>query len=668
MKKLPPTFAISVYDSKQTRELQMPELIDEYFKIRSKVGELKLKQELRDFAAFLRSKYDKGSEINVDTVDAREVHALFLAGAAMFVDPPESKTQRGGDYLSKPYTEKKKELIGDFKTAVETWSTNSNEQTLKAVYASIMDVANMVPQQLLVCADVSTYKRVLRFFLGTAAASRNLVATALSGVAGIFGRAAKTTVGEFASVLEDPSLPHVMEMLLKKLGDATDTMHRVCNACFLYFVTHITDFDSYKDLLFGIRFMYPIMRASGNEDLHKRVQKTSEEVLESFCTGPFSHSEEEGFVYYDVFPSFGILWHELVSGLMARHYCCVLLHNDQPFNFDKTCYSVNQLLTESEDKVRLGIAEKSLSFDYDFERDCAGRLPDLKRRPYNEADHVALFGFYHGSIRDKLKNVTVPNNVTMVVTGQAGRFAGTTGIDFNCDRIMNDLHVLSNNEFYHGGCEIVPCGAVYPNLHMKNVDKEPYMGLFGCKTDKSIKKPKEKIEHLIPNTTRPILLNKILEIVSNRADKSGQMALLFISGCQSTDLGEKVSVGTDATYQAINILPNNIKVVSFDRLKIPAFDVRRVIQESLNKRKKQHEQLMQYRTTALRYDKSVFKTENVFPDKRIATVKKAVDRRWNSSTRIPDQRGGSLGCRPGVPFWTLVVVTVLAALAPELMK
>jgi len=256
----------------------------------------------------------------------------------------------------------------------------------------------------------------------------------------------------------------------------------------------------------------------------------------------------------------------------------------------------------------------------------------------------------------------------MVVTGQAGRFAGTTGIDFNCDRIMNDLHVLSNNEFYHGGCEIVPCGAVYPNLHMKNVDKEPYMGLFGCKTDKSIKKPKEKIEHLIPNTTRPILLNKILEIVSNRADKSGQMALLFISGCQSTDLGEKVSVGTDATYQAINILPNNIKVVSFDRLKIPAFDVRRVIQESLNKRKKQHEQLMQYRTTALRYDKSVFKTENVFPDKRIATVKKAVDRRWNSSTRIPDQRGGSLGCRPGVPFWTLVVVTVLAALAPELMK
>jgi hypothetical protein len=566
--------------------------------------------------------------------------------------------------MGNPYRQKKKLLINRFKATVSAWLTNSNEQTLKAVFASILDVANMVPQQLLVCYEVATYNKVLRFLLGTAAASRNLVATALSGVAGIFGRTAKTTVGEFASVLEDPSLPFVLQMVLRKVSDAVGTMHRVCNACFLYFVTHITDFNKEKNkLLFDIRYMYPIMQYSGNEDLHKRVKKTTEDVLESFCTGPFSHSEEEGFVYYDVFPSFGILWYELVSGLMARHYCCVLLNNNKPLNFIITCYSVDQLLMEVTEQIKIGIAEKtlSLSFDYDLERDCVERLPTLTRRPWSETDHVVLFGFYHGIVDARVPNVTVPNNVTMVVLGTTGR-----GLDRDirttCGDFMDDLHVLSNSEVRSSGCEIVPGGCVYPNLCMINKDLDPVMGLFGCNQNKSI-------EHLIPNDKSDIWLDRILKTASDHVHKSGKMALLFISSCQDTDIGEKVSVGTDATYQAINNLPKTIPVITFDGKKLPDFDVHRVIQNSIDKRKRQHDLFLHL--LQQKKNPKYIEAEKVVPKTRLHAVQRALDnkRRWDSSTRVPPStiRGGALSCRPGVPFWTLVVVTVLAALAPELI-
>ena len=625
----------------------MTDLIDKYFEIRSKeASKLDFKKELRDFAVFLRKHYG-GSKIKIDPVDAREVRALFLTGAVMLVDPPESKKQRGGDYLSKPYKAKKEELIGDFKTTVEKWSKKPNEQTLKGVYDSIMDVAGMVPQQVLLCTDVSIYKKVLRFFLGSVAATRNLVATALSG---IFGQRAKTTVEDFASVLEDPSLPLVMQMVLEKVGDATDTMHRVCNACFLYFVTQITDFD---DNLFDIRYMYPITKVSGNTELHKRVKSTSERVLNSFCIGPFSYSEDEGFVYYDVFPSFGILWHEIVSCLMARHYCCVLLANDKELNFDTKCYSVNQLLTAVDKQIKKENAENNLSFDYVFERDCVERLPNLTRRPYNEEDHVVLFALYHGVINDRVQNVTVPNNVTMVVMGTSGRVCSKY-TDHTCESLLKDLHLLSNSELNNSGCEIVPGGGVYPNLDMANTDSERFFGLYGCGKKKT---------RLIPLESKRITLEFILQKTSDHAHKYGQMALLFMSGCQETRVGEKVSVGTDATYQAINILPKTIKVVTFDGKKIPDFNVHRVIQDSLNKRKAQRIFLQN-----MHYDpRHILQKEHVVPDERLAAVQRALDKKrykemWNTYTRVP---GGSVG-RSRVPFWTLVVVTVLAALAPEL--
>ena len=253
--------AIPVYDSKETPELRMTVLVDKYFETKSKTAsQLDFKDEVRSFAFFLRSNYTNVSEINIDPVDAIDsntVRALFLAGVAMLVDNP---NQRGGEYMSNPYKKEKRSIIHKFKTTVRKWSKNSNEQTLKAVYASILDVAGMVPPKLLVCKEVSTFKKVLRFLLGSVAASRNLVATALSGVAGIFGQTTATTVEEYVSVLEDPSLPIVLQMVLSKVSKATDTMHRVCNACFLYFITQITDMDHNKiDLLFDIRYMYPIM-------------------------------------------------------------------------------------------------------------------------------------------------------------------------------------------------------------------------------------------------------------------------------------------------------------------------------------------------------------------------------------------------------------------------
>lgn len=405
------------------------------------------------------------------------------------------------------------------------------------------------------------------------------------------------------------------------------------------------------ELLFDIRYMYPIMQYSGNKVLYEHVKKTSEDVLTSFCTGPFSHSEHEGFVYYDVFPSFGILWYELVSGLMVRHYCCILLASQKPLNLNMTCYSV-----EVTEQIKIGIAEKtlSLSFDYDLERDCVERLPNLTRRPWSETDHVVLFGFYHGILDARVPNITVPNNVTMVVLGTTGRSLNR-GKRTTCGDFMDDLHVLSNSEQLNSGCEIVPGGGVYPNLCRKNKDLDPVMGLFGCNQNKSI-------EHLIPNDRSDIWLDRILKTASDHVHKSGKMALLFISSCQETDIGEKVSVGTDATYQAINILPNTIPVIKFDGKRLPNFDVHRVIQDSLDKRKGQHDLL---KTKEIKDSFEYIKAENVVPKKRLESVQKALNtRRWDSRTRIDDQRGGSVG-RSRVPFWTLVVVTVLAALAPE---
>lgn len=168
--------AIRIYKSPEKKEVQMTDLIDKYFKSRSNaVSKLDFKKELRSFAVFLRS-LKKELEIKIDPEDANDktVRALFLAGAAMLVDPP----KRGGDdgdYMTNNYRKKKESLIRKFKATVRKWLKKSNEQKLKAVYASILDVAGMVPLQLLVCyeSDLSTYKKILRFLLVSVAASHN---------------------------------------------------------------------------------------------------------------------------------------------------------------------------------------------------------------------------------------------------------------------------------------------------------------------------------------------------------------------------------------------------------------------------------------------------------------------------------------------------------------
>jgi hypothetical protein len=243
----------------------------------------------------------------------------------------------------------------------------------------------------------------------------------------------------------------------------------------------------------------------------------------------------------------------------------------------------------------------------------------------------------------------------MVVLGTAG---GPLRIGRNLD-LMDDLHVLANADFKNLGCEIVPGGGVYPDLDMRNKDLDPRLGLFGCNQNNTI-------ERLIPNDKSFIRLATILNIVSEHVEKSDQMALLFIVSCQNTSVGEKVSVGTDATYQAINILPKTIKVVTFDGKELPEFDVHLVIQESLNKRKGQYDFL---KKREIKDDYAYIRANNVVPAKRLNSVQKALDNKkqqWNLSTRIdPAPRGGSRSCRPGAPFWTIVVVTVLAAFAPR---
>ena len=240
--------AIPIYDSEKTSHVRMTDLIEMYFKSSSVAGtNLDLTSELRSFAEFIRQNYNSGAEIQNDPIDGKTVRALVLAGAAMLVDPP----KRGGDYMSNNNKQQKQSIINKFKATVRIWSKKSNGNTLKAVYASILDVVGMVPKKLLVCNEVSTYKKVIQFLLGSVYASRNLVATTLTGVAGIFGQKTKTTVGDLLRVLQNPSLQIVLQMMLSRITDTNDTMHRMCNACFLYFVTHMTDFDEKKG------FYYP---------------------------------------------------------------------------------------------------------------------------------------------------------------------------------------------------------------------------------------------------------------------------------------------------------------------------------------------------------------------------------------------------------------------------
>jgi hypothetical protein len=326
--------------------------------------------------------------------------------------------------------------------------------------------------------------------------------------------------------------------------------------------------------------------------------------------------------------------------------------NNKQFTFSTTIYSLNQLLSEVIQQVSVEIADLTFG-DYNIERDCVQRLPTITRRPWSEADHVVLFGFYHAEIVDDGPNITVPNNVIMVKIGTAGRMTFEHIKANKCD-FMEDLHLLANYEYFYAGCEIVPGGGVYPNLYMQNNDMDMYMGLYGCNKNKSL-------ERLIPHDTTGRYLDEVLKTASEHVAKSGKMALLFIGGCQDTNLGEKVSVGTDATYQAINILPSTIRVVTFGGERLPDFDVKKVIKESIEKRTEQPAFLDEYKQSDLN---KKYYINNVVPRKRLDSLQNALNRRpWDSSTRVP-HRGGSVG-RTSVPFWTLVVITVLAALTPR---
>lgn len=653
--------AIPVYNSKTATP--MNDLIEKYFSQRSKsYAKLDIELEFRLFAAFLETKPD--TEVRIDPKDANveAVIAAFQVGAIQFIAP---ETTGGKDYTDDTIRSKKR-AIAKFKTAVQEWSSKQNINTLNAIYDEIINVANYVPQQILVCDSSQTYKNIFRFMIVSVSSSENILFTLLSGAAANFITGiVKKTSKLLTELYTGKSVSKMTEMLLMSVMHKNGTMHRVCNACFLYFVTRVDVLDAnIKKLLHGIRFVYPVMAASSNTALVERVRETADDVLTSFCESHFSHSDKEGFVYTVIFANFKLLWYEIVPGLVLRFLFCCHYSKKQTFPEYTKQYSVDQLLLDIKGtNIDIGRCPSA----WEIQEECVSRIPTIERRPWDDKDYVALFCWTHGSVIDTKDNITIPDNVILVKMGVTGRRTVHNSVILankltkSCTEYTKDLHNMFTYDAYNSGCEIVPSGVVYPNLalHGDTKELEKLGGLFGCNEDKSL-------QILLDIGNKTTTLEKVLDIAYQHAKKTGQNALVFLTSCQSTEIGEKVSVGTDAVYQAINNLPDKIKVVTFDGKKLPDFDILSKLDFTIKQRLKQEESIFKHNKYSPDYKRQ---HERILPITRrntaaLAFEKRTARRRWDGRMKLEPLRRGGCSATPASLF-ALGIVTVAAALFPR---
>jgi hypothetical protein len=471
--------------------------------------------------------------------------------------------------------------LGEFELAVENRRAVGERGVVDAIHA----LAG--PSGGRVFVTLKRYQKyILRFLIGlysavavggvvatAAAGPLSLVITALAGAA-VAGCAAmlrasggrgKTFRAERLSGLlgNRDDVGTASTLLLSSMASRTDPLHRIYTAAFLYFVSHVDPDDPGDAALIesagpALALMHPLTKSSGFR-IHASVRETARGVLEAHAGRIVPSAPGEDAVYNTVFPPLTLVWHELVTGaiLRALFYCAYsqtrrarllasLRGIKHPWSTETLARHLASVSTETSsdcdslDPLKVGRFYRSRAADV-----------RLVKREQSMPDHVLVLVDAHGAIDDSGPNIVVPDNVTMVKVGIAGRDtlpAMQSGDAFHCKMRFDRL----TRDHAGGGSDVVPPNSVYPEVFLRGAPDKEYRA-FRCDT--------ETVLHGFgPSPTR---LSDVLRKASESAASSGHMALVVVNSCQKTCDVNRVSVGTDTVFSALATLPSRISVVGF---------------------------------------------------------------------------------------------------------
>ena len=282
------------------------------------------------------------------------------------------------------------------------------------------------------------------------------------------------SVSELVKVLNF-SAPGV-SLLMSQLFDPTHMHHRLCTACFLYFITTA---EIPEDQHHYLNFMYPVFDPAFKEDKQK-LNVMTREMLKMFSEGQIYMTAYEGH-FYNVFPPMQLLWHELVRGMfLGAVSCCV----DVSFAYSDIDAEISRIRSE---QVPLNcwnrrtwlLTWKETKSDAWRDRQAVKQLQGP-----STTEHVVYFCTHHGAL-PKVKNTLtqVPDNVTLLKSGIAGEVSITknfqtktiTGADMHCKLVArNVLMKYMDLDCKGAGFELVASGAYYPELRLASADDTSY--------------------------------------------------------------------------------------------------------------------------------------------------------------------------------------------------
>nr|WRJ69829.1 hypothetical protein TetV2_00380 [Oceanusvirus sp.] len=525
----------------------------------------------------------------------------------------EEKTTKGGGGQNEIMN-----LFRQFKGAVNDVIVSKPNGSVDNVMTTMHALVNAkLPTHGSVSTDMKYCRYILRFFVGvfatlaavaTGAAfvvgPMSLVGAAMFGALGFgCGLALRILGGQNAAkgkkfkkkslidlLRRDEDVRTASGLLLSSISKKTDDRHRIYTACFLYFISQLDEqkLKTYlgSDIVYSsLKLLYPVMRKKRDTyKISESITATTLRILETYAQGTLPSAPNENARYSTVFPPLPLFWYELVPGMLLRalFYCQQRISrtplkdvlNSIP---EWSLESFSRAIAVNADTVCAGGAENSAKIEEFYNR----KEFAYKRRNPANSDHALFVTKYHGSIIDGADNVSIPDNVTMVIPGIAGKGLCMHISDpvSECNKNFHDL----TSDAVNYGSDVVPPNAVYPNIRLSAGITTGSSWLYRCDT-------KEELQTRFLLDITSVTLRDILETVSDSARKSGHMALLIFRACQDSESALKKSAGTETAYQAIHRLNSSISVLSIDG-KRRKFSVLDTMYKSWTKRRDNPENL-----------------------------------------------------------------------------
>lgn len=351
------------------------------------------------------------------------------------------------------------------------------------------------------------------------------------------------SVSELVKVLNF-SEPGV-SLLMSQLFDPTHMHHRLCTACFLYFITTA---EIPEDQHHYLNFMYPVFDPAFKDK--QKLKVMTREMLTLCSNGNIYMTVDEGH-FYNVFPPMQLLWHELVRGMfLGAVSCCV----DVSFAYSDIDAEISRIRSE---QVPLNCWNRRTWLrTWKETKSDAWRHRRAVKQLQSTTEHVVYYCTHHGALPKGKKTLTqVPDNVTLLKVGIAGELSvtkqfatkTTTGADMHCKIVArNVLMKYVDLDTRGGGFELVASGAYYPELRLASADDTAYRSLFKCGLNPIDMDPTQK---------KVNSLSGVLKMVSEDARKHGHMAFLIVVACQSTDDVHVQTNGLASTFSSLR--PDN---------------------------------------------------------------------------------------------------------------